>query len=275
MTKPAPIAPPSKGRLIAGLYHRKKWYRTQRAHGTQDWLLIYTLGGCGRFCHANGELLAKRGDIVLLRPGAPHDYGIESRLRQWDLLWAHFVPRPEWFSWLDWPEEAPGLMRLTISDAEIRHNIERRFTDVYRLSLRHLRMGDSFALNALEEVLLWCDSVNPRREEAGLDARIRRALDYLSQNFTQPVTLAALARHCGLSVSRLAHLFREQVGKTPQQFWELQRVNRARQLLEFTQHPVSEVAYEVGYQNPFYFSLRFKRHTGLSPRAYRRNHSKT
>jgi AraC-like DNA-binding protein len=49
----------------------------------------------------------------------------------------------------------------------------------------------------------------------------------------------------------------------------LQRINRARQLLELTAMSIKEIAAEVGYENPFYFSLRFKKQTGTSPRDYR------
>ena len=101
------------------------------------------------------------------------------------------------------------------------------------------------------------------------DPRVREALDYLCRHLDQSIPLDALAEHCGLSASRLAHLFREQVAMTPVQFLESQRMRRARQLLEVTGMSVAEVGYEVGYDNPFYFSLRFKKATGKSPRQYR------
>jgi AraC family transcriptional regulator of arabinose operon len=58
---------------------------------------------------------------------------------------------------------------------------------------------------------------------------------------------------------------------TPGQFLELQRLNRAKQLLELTPRTIQAIASEVGFDNPFYFTQRFKRQTGLSPRDYRRH----
>jgi AraC family transcriptional regulator of arabinose operon len=75
----------------------------------------------------------------------------------------------------------------------------------------------------------------------------------------------------GQAISRLcvlAHLFRLQVQTTPQQFLELQRMNRAKQLLGLTAMSVKEISTDVGCQSPFYFTLRFKRQTGSSPRKY-------
>jgi AraC family transcriptional regulator of arabinose operon len=79
-----------------------------------------------------------------------------------------------------------------------------------------------------------------------------------------------LARRCGLSRSRFAELFREQMGVSPLAFLENQRLRRARELLEHTSLNLAEISVQAGFASPFYFSLRFKKHFGASPRNYRR-----
>jgi AraC family transcriptional regulator of arabinose operon len=187
------------------------------------------------------------------------------------LVWTHFLPRAPWLDWLGWPEAAPGLFHLDLNaDPAARENVARRLLDMHRLATGALPRRDLFALNALEEALLWCDAANPRSAQAKLDARVRAATEFLLQNLRETVPLDALARTVGLSVSRLSHLFRQQVGLTPQQFVERERITRAKQLLELTSRTVAAIAGEVGYENPFYFTLRFKRHTGLSPTEWRK-----
>lgn len=208
--------------------------------------------------------------MVLLRPGTRHDYGTASPSGTWDLLWAHFHPRPHWHEWLAWPEVAPGLMRITLRDPLIRQKIVTRLLETHRLATGALKQRETFALNALEEVLLWCGTQNPRSEQARLDGRVRECMDYLCHNLAAKVTLDGLAELANLSVSRLAHLFREQVGLTPQQFLEQQRLERARLLLELSGRNIGDIASDVGFDNPFYFTLRFKRLTGMSPRDYRK-----
>ena len=126
-------------------------------------------------------------------------------------------------------------------------------------------------MNALEKVLLTCDAVNPALQRGAIDSRVQTALDYICRNPAAHTTLSSMADAAGLSVSRLAHLFSQDVGMTPQQFVELQRINRARQLLELTAMSIKDIAAEVGYESPFYFSLRFKGQLGRSPREYRRS----
>lgn len=265
---PETPAPPA-GPLVTGHFIKGPRYVTYRENGTNDWLLVYTAGGHGRFGHANGEVVTQAGDMILVRPQVLHDYGTARGERQWELFWAHFIPRPAWLELLDWPELAPGVLHLPLAGDESRYRIVRRFRDLVRLNTGPGRLREPLALNALEEILLRCEQANPRGAAAGLDSRITRSLAYICENFPAPLTVPKMAEHCGLSPSRFACLFRAQTGQTPQRFLELQRLNRARQLLEFTQEPVSVIARQVGFDNPFYFSLRFRRHSGASPREWR------
>ena len=257
--------------IATGYFHEKEPYAVWRSHGTDDWLLNYTAGGHGRYGHVNGEIISDIGDIVLIKPRTLHDYGVEKTLRRWDVIWAHFHPRPAWHEWLNWPEESPGLMRLRLRDPHIRRSVAKRFEQVHELAQGALRRRETFAMNALEEVLLWCDQENPLSQKGLLDARVRDAMEYLCRNLARKVTLDDLADAGAISVSRLCHLFRQQSGVTPQQFLERQRMNRAVQLLEMTPLSVKEIASQVGFDNPFYFTLRFKKHFSRSPREYRRH----
>ena len=264
---------PEAAQLITGHYDELPGYATSRVRGTEDWLLIATLRGGGRFGFPDGEHVSEPGELVLFRPNTPHDYGVAAGQERWELLWTHFLPRPEWMVWLRWTELSPGVGHLVLADTTLRARVFSRFAEVHDLATSALRYRETFAINALEEVLLWCDTENPLSEQARMDKRITDAMEYLVRHLAEPVSLDELATVCGLSVSRLAHLFRLQVGVTAQQYLESQRLHRAQQLLELTPRPISVIAAEVGYENPFYFTLRFKRATGLSPRDYRHKHA--
>ena len=124
-------------------------------------------------------------------------------------------------------------------------------------------------MNALEELLLVCDELNPNLAQARMDGRVRAAMDFICGHFHERIDLETIAEAAGLSMSRLSHLFKEQAGTSVQKFLESQRIARAKQLLEFTPRSVKEIAQDVGYDNPFYFSMRFRAATGKSPRGWR------
>ena len=272
-----PLQPYSK--LLAGHFHQHGRYSARRPRGTSDWLLIYTVAGAGRFGLAgpgDAELLTRPGDAVLLAPGTPHDYGLPANapgkpLGSWELLWAHFLPRPDWPDDLlrSWPAVASGVFHLHLEDKALRRRATRRLAQMHRFSLGSGPCAVALGLNALEEVLLLLDAAHPRSGTTPTDPRVARAADILCQNLVQPPTLPALARSVGLSSSRLAHLFTAALGRPPARYLEEQRLRRASLLLANTGRTVAEIAADVGFANPFYFSLRFKRHMGRNPRAYR------
>ena len=271
-----PVTPHPEVRHVGtGHFDEGPGYETYRPTGTGDWLVILTLAGGGRIAHAAGRIVTRPGDAVLLRPGALHDYRTDKQRGRWELRWAHFRPHPHWMPWLAWPGEdaldPPGLRRLRIDEPGAFQRIDGALAEADRWRNAPIPRAEMFALNALERMLLYADAVNPLTSGRPLDDRVQKTLDYLRDHLDAPTDLETLARHAHLSASRLSHLFREQVGLTPLQYLERLRIDRARQLLELTAHPVGHVARRVGFDNPFYFSLRFKKHTGQSPRHYRQS----
>lgn len=266
---------PASRPLLAGHFRQRTRYSTYRANGTNDWLLIFTCNGQGRFGQeSNGGFIARRGDLVLLRPGAVHDYGLVAPRQPWELQWAHFLPRADWLEWLKWSEIAPGMSRLHVSDSALVRRLSQRFDEMRRISTQHLRQSQALAMNALEEIILWCDEINPEHGPRPLDPRIRRTLDFLNDTLDRPLSLAELARRAGLSASRLAHLFEAEMGLPPRRYMEAIRIEQARRLLARTQLSVGEVSRAVGFENQFYFALRFKKAAGISPRAFRQESEK-
>jgi transcriptional regulator GlxA family with amidase domain len=124
----------------------------------------------------------------------------------------------------------------------------------------------------LETALIRCLSVAQPHDQGMVDPRLKRALDLLSENLTAPFDSKALARTCGLSERQMFRFFAGQTRHSPRSYLEMCRLERACYLLKETKMPVGEVSVQVGFENPFYFTTRFKANTGLSPRAYRGKH---
>ena len=259
---------------MVGEFRRGPAYTNWRPHGTPDWLLIHTLAGSGRLVAADGrEWTTSAGDIVLYEPRAYQDYGTAGGRDggAWRLRWSHFHPRAHWLPWLRWPERVRGLRGLRLEPGETRRGVERALAEALRWYGRQEIPGHvDLAVNALERALLWAHAA-AAHGVAGMrvDERVRRAIGYLGEEWRQPFSLPRLAARCGLSVSRLAHLFKAQVGVPPQQFAERRRLDRACQLLRYTGLSVGEIAAETGFESAFYFSKRFRRHLGHSPTEFR------
>ena len=83
------------------------------------------------------------------------------------------------------------------------------------------------------------------------------------------VSLNELAQSLNLSTSRLRHLFKDETGVSPAQYLKLQRMQRAKELLEATFLNVKEVMLQVGVKDKSSFVRDFKKLYGLSPSRYR------
>jgi AraC family transcriptional regulator of arabinose operon len=251
---------------VAGEFWSDAVYTNWRPHGTDDWLLIYTVGGAGYMTTAAAKGPTRPGDVTLYAPGEVHDYRTDPGAKRWHLLWVHFLPRPAWYPWLRWPTGSHGVKSLHLESGEVRDHFAAAMRRMVRISQRRLADTHEFALNALEEALLWARVAVTRTR---LDTRVRRAMDYLAADLRQSFCMETVARHCGVSPSRLAHLFKAEAGISAQQFFEKQRMGHASQLLRMTGLGIAEIAAEVGYDDPFYFSNRFRRFAGKSPSEFR------
>ena len=99
--------------------------------------------------------------------------------------------------------------------------------------------------------------------------RISPAISYLSQHFTHPLKVEALAQCCAVSAVHFRRLFHELVGMSPRRYLFALRVEMAKAMLSQTARPVQAVAEAVGFQSLSSFNHQFRKQTTLSPRAYR------
>ncbi|PZE20125.1 AraC family transcriptional regulator [Paenibacillus xerothermodurans] len=99
---------------------------------------------------------------------------------------------------------------------------------------------------------------------------VRQAVNYLSTQYAEPITIELMAESLGYNRAYLSTLFKQHTGVTPVTFLLKLRVDKARHLLrERHELTVEQIAASVGFQDPLYFSKQFKRLHGVSPSAYR------
>ena len=105
-----------------------------------------------------------------------------------------------------------------------------------------------------------------------MDRRIRRIRTVLEQEYRDPPSVEQLADAVGLSSSRLAHLFRSEVGMSIQSYIVERRLLMAAMLIVQSDERISQIAYSVGFGDVSNFNHSFKRRFQMSPRAYRASH---
>jgi AraC family L-rhamnose operon transcriptional activator RhaR/AraC family L-rhamnose operon regulatory protein RhaS len=99
--------------------------------------------------------------------------------------------------------------------------------------------------------------------------RIGEALSHLERNISNAVNLEELASIAYMSRRSFLRVFQSATGTSPLAWLNGQRINRACSLLRHTDKQITEIAFEVGFNDSNYFTRQFRKTTGLSPREYR------
>lgn len=100
---------------------------------------------------------------------------------------------------------------------------------------------------------------------------INKAVSYIDANFTEQLSLNALAEKFGCSPNHFIRKFKDKTGYTPIKYLSAKKIEVAKKLIENTSLSISDVMEKVGFYDASYFSKLFKKTVGCSPREYRDN----
>ena len=110
-------------------------------------------------------------------------------------------------------------------------------------------------------------AVSPRE---GLE-RVIPATHYMTSHYAEPMDMRQLARLCSLSPRHFRRVFVAAVGRTPLQYLSQFRIRMATALLIESRRPITQIAYEVGFESVNTFNRQFLAEMGVTPREWRRN----
>ncbi len=98
---------------------------------------------------------------------------------------------------------------------------------------------------------------------------ISKVIKYIYANGAKKLTVSYLAGIYHMSPDYLSKMFHKEVGITLSIFIQAQRVDIAKNFLEFSQMSITDISTILEFCNPAYFTKIFKKHTGSSPKDYR------
>lgn len=101
-------------------------------------------------------------------------------------------------------------------------------------------------------------------------AQAQKAQQYIQEHYSDPkLSLNTITEHLAISTSYFSAIFKSRTGSTFVEYLTKVRMEKAKQILAFTDRRTYETAEDVGFSDPHYFSVAFKRVTGMTPREYR------
>ncbi len=109
----------------------------------------------------------------------------------------------------------------------------------------------------------------------GSERAVLKAKVYIEQHLDQSLSESTVAEHCSLSLSHFSRVFKRICGVGFSEHVLRARITKAAELLSHSGGSVTVIAYDVGFQDPSYFSRVFKRYYGMTPSQYQEEYRRT
>ena len=253
----------------AGYYrvHTSYVIDTYRPNGRGDYQLLYISAGTLHLYVNGKERIIPKGNMLLFRPGETQIYNLYASDKP-ETYWVHFtgsdvdilldyyeMPKDENVFFTGTSPDYQWLFRQMIQELQLRRV---NYEDLLNMNLRHIfLMINRFLKEGTE---LDSDALN----------EVERATHYFNENYNQSICIKDYANKRHMSDCWFNRIFKQVIKVTPMQYILSLRITNAINLLENTNYNIIQVANAVGYDDAYYFSRLFRKHTGISPTEYRK-----
>ena len=130
------------------------------------------------------------------------------------------------------------------------------------ISMCDSKSACELTLNYLQKLIV--------REDYTEHDLIRQVKRKINEHLSEDISVAGIARELYITPNYLSRLFKQETGEGCNEYIIRKRIMKAKTLLETTNLKAGEIATMAGYRDMNYFSLAFKKHTGVSPTQYRK-----
>ena len=237
------------------------------------YLMHVILKGKGEF-HVDGQVYSlKRGDAFLIRPDQS-TYYMADQEEPWEYAWVAFdgYEAKLILENCGFTNEHPVFYALTDKECGPVQEIENMLSSMLTMVELYDRLGRSTyeTLGYLYFIFGFMQQMAGVNEESFERDYLRKACDYISQNYSYQIKVMDIARYIGIDRTYLYKIFRKELDVSPQEYLIEYRTKIAKNMLNHTILTVTEIAYSCGFHDSASFCKTFKRLTGYTPIGYRR-----
>ena len=139
------------------------------------------------------------------------------------------------------------------------------------LELARSAKNENHSYSAVVNGIFKNNSMETIKDGAGSSAVLKNVLEYINNNYSEDITLKQLAEVGAVSPGHLNKIFKEAFNMSPMKFINNFRLDKAKELMMYSDFNISQISELVGFSSIHYFSRFFKKKENMTPNEYREN----
>lgn len=242
------------------------WHSIEHSHYFAE--LFFVTKGNGVIQINNEKIPVEKNNLILINPNIPH-----TELENRESAWEYIAVGIEGVQFCYQEKGDPydySIHTLRPDSSELVLYLHTLVKEI-----KNKRPDFESACQALLELVLISiarstkqDFLSAPKQKTTKECKLVE--QFINENYAQDITLETLSSLVHINKYYLVHAFKNYKGLSPINYLIQKRVEEARYLLESTNYPVTKIAEITGFSSQSYFSQTFKRLTGTSPNAYRK-----
>lgn len=234
--------------------------------GIRDHYLIhYIISGKGTYHVNNNVYTLSAGDAFLVYPNTEVIYCADSSM-PWEYAWVGFTG-----------SDAAMILQATdftrntpcILSAENGAEIQRQILHIYDARGNGFEHAVEMTGRLYTTLALFIKNSHQKETQNSASTYVQKSIEYISANYSYPITVEDIAAYVGVSRSHLFRSFEQVMHQSPKEYLTDFQMKQACYLLEHSSLSITAIANSVGFDNGLYFSKTFHKKKGMSPKEYR------
>ncbi|MGN0355272.1 MAG: AraC family transcriptional regulator [Muricoprocola sp.] len=243
--------------VVTGYFHYMEGYHLKRSHYDSFLLMYIEKGSCQVSLNGIIQTVAK-DQMVILDCYKPHEYGFAEDS---DVYYLHF----------DGPLARNYYELITSSQGNIisSGNLYPAVHDmkqILKLFRNSEPIKEAMVSSYITQILTFLLNIrSDTRNNFSHSQIVENSLAYISEHFSEPLSLETLASNSNMSPFHFSRVFTEETGFTPHQYLIATRINSAKFLLRTPGIPIKEIAFRSGFNSESSFCSTFKKWEHMTP----------
>ena len=264
--------------VLIGSYHCKNSRKKVDPHIHKDTLeIIYFNSGYQTYYVEDKTYYLKGGDVLVILPNEIHGTGNNFQGKG-IIYWIQFNLSLVNGSFLNFQKKDASvfietILNLPTRQFSINNSFKKILDDLIEMGTKEITPFKKIKIYSIAtQILLEIEKFSNSKGAESPTKDIAKIVKYINDNLSEDLFIEDLAKKLNLSISRFINKLKNELGTTPSDFIQRQRIEKSKHFIQNTSLSFTEIAFKLHFPSSQHFSTIFKKYTGVTPSSFRKSH---